>query len=64
MCKYIMWLIILPYVDHGIRYEWCKMKNTTVCVKDVFYVIAIVLVVSPWGLYKFNYYKDNVLTTY
>ena len=30
MCKYIMWLIILPYVDHGIRYEWCKMKNMTV----------------------------------
>ena len=40
------------------------MKNMTVCVKDVFYVIAIVLVVSPWGLYKFNYYKDNVLTIY
>ena len=64
MCKYIMWLIILTCVDHGIRYEWCKMKNMPVCVKDVFYVIAIVLVVSPWGLYKFNYYKDNVLTIY
>ena len=25
MCKYIMWLIIFPYVDHGIRYEWRKM---------------------------------------
>ena len=40
------------------------MKNMTVCVKDVFYVIAIVLVVSQWGLYKFNYNTDNDLTIY
>ena len=32
----------------------------TVCVKDVLYAIAIVPVVSPWGLYTFTYYKDNV----
>ena len=32
-------------------------------IKDVFYVIAIVLAVSTRGLYTFTYYKDNVLTT-
>ena len=42
----------------------CKMKTITVCVKDVLYVIAIVLAVSTRGLYTFTYYKDNVLTTY
>ena len=57
-----MWLIILPYVDPGIRYEWCMMKNMTIYVKDVLYVIAIVLAVSE--LYKFTFYKDNVLTVY
>ena len=64
MCKYIMWLTIFPYDEHGIRYEWCEMKNVTVCVKDVFYVIAIVPVVSPRRLYRFTYYIDNVLTIY
>ena len=34
------------------------------CVKDVLYVIAIVLAVSTRGLYTFTYYKDNFLTTY
>ena len=50
-------------VDPGIRYERCKTKTITVCVKDVFYVIAIVLAMSTRGLYTFTYYKDNVLTT-
>ena len=64
MCKYIMQFIILPAVDPGIRYERCKTKTITVWVKDVLYVFAIVLAVSTRGLYRFTYYKDNVLTTY
>ena len=36
------------------------MKNMTVCVKDVLYVISIVPVVSPLRLYKFTFYKDNM----
>ena len=64
MCKYIMELIILPAVNPRIRYERCKAKTITVCVKDVLYVIAIVLAVSTRGLYKFTYYKDNVVATY
>ena len=64
ICKYIMQFIILPVVDPGIRYERCKTKTITVCVKDVLYVIAIVLAVSTRGLYRVTYYKDNVLTTY
>ena len=47
-----MLFIISPDVDADIRYEWGKTKNMTVCVKDVLYVIAIVLVVLPWGLYS------------
>ena len=64
MCKYIMQSIILPAVDPGIRCERCKTKTITVCVKDVLYVIAVVLAVSTRGFYRFTYDKDNVLTTY
>ena len=46
------------------QYRKKKTKTITVCVKDVLYVIAIVLAVSTPGHYKFTYYKDNVLTTY
>ena len=59
-----MQFIILPAVDPGILYQRCKTKTITVCVKDVFYVIAIVLAVSTRGLHRFTHYKDNVLTSY
>lgn len=59
-----MQFMILPTVDRDIRCERCKMKNMTVCVKDVFYVIAIVLNMSSLGLYRVIYYKDDVVTIY
>ena len=60
MCKYIMQIIILPAVDPGIRYERCKTKIITVCVKDVLYVIALVLAMSTRGLYGFTYWSGLI----
>ena len=54
----------MPVVDPGIRYERCNTKTITVCVKDVFYVIAIVLAVSLDVIFSTDHESHTVTGVY